>query len=52
MTRTLADKQEITGGAAVKQTTIPVKDGKKANFSKPNSIRVQLPFQEVSNMTS
>ena len=48
--RSLADKQEITGGAAVKQTTIPGKNGEQTNSSKPNDIRVQNEFKGVSNI--
>ena len=50
-TRLPADRQEVTGGTAVKQTTIPSDDGKQTNSSKLNNIQTQNPFKERSNMT-
>ena len=37
---------------AVKQTIIPGEDGKQTDSSKLKDIRTQIPFQEVSNMTT
>ena len=48
--RTPADKREVTAGAAVKQSTRSGKDRKQTDSSKPNNIRAQIQFQEVSNM--
>ena len=48
--RTLADKREVTGDAAVKQTMIPGEKGEQTDSSKPNDIRAQSQFKEVSNV--
>ena len=50
-TRLPAVRQEVTGGTAVKQTTIPSEDRKYTDSSKLNNIQTQNPFKERSNMT-
>ena len=48
--RTPADEQEVTAGAAVKQSTRPRDDRKQTDSSKPNNIWAQIQFKEVSNI--
>ena len=48
--RTPADEREVTGGAAVKQTTISGEDRKQPDPSIPNNIWAQTQIKEVSNI--
>ena len=50
-TRLPADRQEVTEGTAVKQTTIPGEDRKQTDSSKHNDIQTQIPFKERYNTT-
>ena len=45
-TRLPADRQEVTEGTAVKQTTVPGEDRAQTNSSKHNDSRTKIPCKE------